>query len=513
MTLTKTSFSMINSAPINIKDFGAVGDGVADDTNALNAAIAACYTNQLGSSGRRIAKRLFIPSGKYKITSAIQFAPPEGLFGFTVQGETDGSSWFMFQGASTTFRCRASSFINWEHLQFWSSGVDDDQVAFEVSQGAENPLRTWKFSNCAFWFFSKCFQATGVSMVSEFSFIDCYFLQCYILMQNDNDQAVNWNFYNCNWENEALDTQTTKNVNESAIFNLTKGTFAKWVGGSLIFNGRLVYYDLTASASVQSTSHKIIFDGVRMELVANASNNHAALVDKRGAGYVVGSNTPAVSIVDSTILNRGSIPSTVVYMNLWDNCDFDISDVEAEGGIIKGLLDSNSAGLNGSIAITNSNGFTYEEDTTSRLNTHDQHNVHIYPTNRTTSQSPILDFRNNQLDIVNTTDAKRMWVRGPTGSLPQGGTTVNLPALQDHFIFLKIFCYRFTVAGQALTVELKDQADTTVYGTVTVNAGVTNGEAYVGKEMGFEIPTGTALMLKFTGTPEIVKGVVGLEYL
>jgi hypothetical protein len=109
--------------------------------------------------------------------------------------------------------------------------------------------------------------------------------------------------------------------------------------------------------------------------------------------------------------------------------------------------------------------------------------------------------------------AKRMYVRGPTGSLPAGGTTVNLPGLQDHFTLLKLFCYRFTSASQNLTVELKDQADTTVYGTVTVNAGVTNGEGYIGKEMGFEIPSGTLLMLKFTGTPEVVKGVVGLDYL
>jgi hypothetical protein len=513
MALTKATYSLLDSAPVNIRDYGAVGDGVADDTAALNAAVAACYTNQLGSSDRRIAKRLYIPTGKYKITSAIQFAPPEGLFGFTVQGETDGSSWLMLYGSSTTLRCRASSFINFEHLQIWSSGIDDNQTAFEVGQGAENPLRTWKFSNCAFWFFNKCFHATGESMVSEFSFIDCYFIQCYILMQNDNDQAVNWNFYNCHWENEALEDITTKNVNESAIFNLTEGTFSKWVGGSLIFNGRLVYYDLTSSGVVQSTSHKIIFDGVRIELVPNASNSHAALVDKRGAGYVVGSNTLAFSLVDSTIINRGSIPATVVYMNLWNNCDFEISDVEAEGGIIKGLLDSNSGGLNGSIAIINSNGFKYQEDTTSRLNTHDQHNVHFYPTNRTTSQNPILDFRNNQLNIINSTDSKRMWVRGPTGSLPEGGTTINLPALQDHFVILKLFVYRFTVAGQNLTVALKDQADTTTYGTVTINAGVTNQEAYVGAEMGYEIPSGTELMLKFTGTAEIVKGVVGIEYL
>lgn len=39
MSLTKVSFSMIDSAPVNPIDFGAVGNGIADDTAALQAAI------------------------------------------------------------------------------------------------------------------------------------------------------------------------------------------------------------------------------------------------------------------------------------------------------------------------------------------------------------------------------------------------------------------------------------------------------------------------------------------
>lgn len=39
MSLTKISFSMINGRVFNVLDYGAVGDGVALDSAAINAAI------------------------------------------------------------------------------------------------------------------------------------------------------------------------------------------------------------------------------------------------------------------------------------------------------------------------------------------------------------------------------------------------------------------------------------------------------------------------------------------
>lgn len=64
MALTKVSYSMTKGAPANILDFGAVGDGVADDTAAIQAAI---------NSG---TLSVYAPAGTYKVTSTINITTP-----------------------------------------------------------------------------------------------------------------------------------------------------------------------------------------------------------------------------------------------------------------------------------------------------------------------------------------------------------------------------------------------------------------------------------------------------
>lgn len=69
MSLTKVSYSMIDGAPKNVLDYGAVGDGTTDDTAALQAAFTA------GGS-------LFFPAGHTFVSSKLSVTTDVVVFGY-----------------------------------------------------------------------------------------------------------------------------------------------------------------------------------------------------------------------------------------------------------------------------------------------------------------------------------------------------------------------------------------------------------------------------------------------
>ena len=102
MALTKATFSVIDGAPANVLDFGAVGDGVADDTAAFNAVIA--WANAKGGDDRSgiLGSTIYIPEGRYKITTALN---PITVSGVTFVGASKTSAVILasVNGAVFTF--------------------------------------------------------------------------------------------------------------------------------------------------------------------------------------------------------------------------------------------------------------------------------------------------------------------------------------------------------------------------------------------------------------------------
>lgn len=70
MSLTKVTYSMIDGAVANVYDYGAVGDGVADDTAAIQAAITANPDTPI-----------YFPPGIFKTTAAITISSSNSLLG------------------------------------------------------------------------------------------------------------------------------------------------------------------------------------------------------------------------------------------------------------------------------------------------------------------------------------------------------------------------------------------------------------------------------------------------
>lgn len=82
------------SEVVSVKDFGAVGDGVADDTAAIQAAIDwACYRNLPFNTSQPVPTNgtVFFPAGKYRITDTIQVGYGEAFRCVHLRG--DGRSY------------------------------------------------------------------------------------------------------------------------------------------------------------------------------------------------------------------------------------------------------------------------------------------------------------------------------------------------------------------------------------------------------------------------------------
>jgi hypothetical protein len=128
MALTKVTYDMIedgaNSVPftqsgtgaiattvqdrlretVSVKDFGAVGDGVADDTAAIQAAIDYLATSGPSSVGGTV----FLPSGEYRITSSIVSTKSSPAGQVAIRGAGQFATIFKPDGNFTAIKLQTS---------------------------------------------------------------------------------------------------------------------------------------------------------------------------------------------------------------------------------------------------------------------------------------------------------------------------------------------------------------------------------------------------------------------
>ena len=169
---------------VSVKDFGAVGDGVTDDTAAIQAAIA--------SSAQGLD--VFFPTGTYKVTSAITLPTGRAMrFSGTGAGSIITST-----GLSTVFyRNTRGDFVEIDSLVFTGSSPAFYYDAQDTPLPWNEQFYEYKITNCRFLQFVGTyhlkFHGAREGLISN-----CYF-------QNGDgiytDFTINCEITNCIWKN------------------------------------------------------------------------------------------------------------------------------------------------------------------------------------------------------------------------------------------------------------------------------------------------------------------------
>lgn len=167
MALTKAHNRMIEGSPVNVKDYGATGDGTTDDTVAIKAAIAAVKVS---------GKSLFIPTGTYRVTETLVMDFDD----FLLYGEGANSTYIYHDPSSSSHtRCLQIGTPSGSYNEAQRSKVRDIGFISNTSN-ANSEVGIWSYKQS----FKSMFQSVYVAGFLEYG------------MQL-NDDIGNIDIFNC----------------------------------------------------------------------------------------------------------------------------------------------------------------------------------------------------------------------------------------------------------------------------------------------------------------------------
>jgi len=208
---------------VSVKDFGAVGDGVADDTAAIRAAIAALNYRTSVLSGLRMGMgRLYFPEGVYRITEnavlidteyylraslVLQGAGPRNSILWLDPSALSAPGWF-YDNAATQSQwgmvCEDLCFAggtSWQdsnpvtNVVYGSSNIDPLSNGFKLTgPGWES---AFVFNRCEFRYLQTVFHTAGSNNVDTHRFVTCDILRCNNIVYADNPQSFSLTWLGC----------------------------------------------------------------------------------------------------------------------------------------------------------------------------------------------------------------------------------------------------------------------------------------------------------------------------
>ncbi|CAM0019658.1 tail spike protein [Vibrio phage D148] len=217
MALTKVTNRMTDGAAVNVRDFGAVGDGVTDDTAAIQAAVDYCVSNSLP---------LEVPSIS-RITNTIDVDGTiniEGMgynTGFFVDGTSSGDAAFRVKGSNSSlrnFRLYGNAAAGLK-IQGSSNALVTDMLLenlyfHSTSSTAQLNQVVWIWTASQVAVQNCSFESTGYGVISQYGYQaddvivnGCTFSNMYgdAVEANSGGPVVSnrWTISNCNYSGNA----------------------------------------------------------------------------------------------------------------------------------------------------------------------------------------------------------------------------------------------------------------------------------------------------------------------
>lgn len=327
---------------VSVKDFGAQGDGVTDDTAAIQAAVTSMAEGGI----------LYFPPGKYRLTDEIVIPPYGGLilqgeggndsrFGSPVPSadgtfifqETNNKAIFVFGGGCSyssvkdmTLSSTATPGVSW-------SGTN--KFGIKIEGALPNVIWSLMFDNIVFFNLERgisCVDTNaGLNLsgqdlsVAPVGINQCIFTYCKIGIYLDTNNADYWDVRDCFF--------FIPSGGDGVYLKRFGLLFFQYIsaGGTGISNNRFINIEANGDGSVD----KILLDGVQTENLTSVLNlqsgggyTYPFVIEMRNGVYELGSEISLASPVHLiTSNNRISGPGIFV-----DNANVKLSSYEDQFG-------------------------------------------------------------------------------------------------------------------------------------------------------------------------------------
>ena len=312
-----------------VDDYGAVGDGTTDDSDAFAAAYADAVAAQVVvagdlPSGRKGGIVIRLGAGQYRITEANammgQTAATGLTYGITYRGMGRGITEVVFDPAASAYLCTNDDDwmgVTFEGITF--RGGSGTNAKFMLSNRGSNAIQHFAYRDCD-WFddWDVIFNLTGTDNNSEWLFERCQASGDFttFLDSTSSDAFVNFTFFDCQIHYNTGDfLKFTKggNINlfGSSLICWTSGTFFKLLGTS--HNAGATYFRMYGGrAEMHTSSVKLIESEWLYGNIVIDSVDTAAMAPIVGSWVTAtwnigGESGPLISVRDCSIQGQHEV--------------------------------------------------------------------------------------------------------------------------------------------------------------------------------------------------------------